>query len=146
MTRRDQSIPNEEEKQQEDKAAKLQKAVSYVLIGGVILSLILETVGFVLYYTQTKNLALEFTKQWQLKGADFFSHTAYVFMSAIYGGDHSSINNPLKIMALGIIILMLTPFVRVVASVIFFGYQKDFKYLVITFFVLVVLTISLLTH
>ncbi len=34
----------------------------------------------------------------------------------------------------------------IVASLVFFGYQKDFKYLVMIFFVLLVLAIILMDH
>lgn len=143
MAKRRSSIPKEEE------AGILQKVISYVLIGGVILSVVLEVLGMSLYYAQNRSLAVEFTtKQWQLRGADFFSYISFL-LSSLFSNEPSTNNNnnyPIKIMALGVLILMLTPFVRVVASVIFFGYQKDLKYLMITFFVLIVLTLSLLTH
>jgi uncharacterized membrane protein len=46
-------------------------------------------------------------------------------------------------MTLGIAILMLTPYVRVILSVIHFSREKNVKYVLITFFVLALLTISL---
>lgn len=141
MAKRRSSIPEEE-------ASILQKVISYVLIGGVILSVVLEVLGMSLYYAQNRSLAVEFTtKQWQLRGSDFFSYIAFL-LSSLFSNEPSTNNNnyPIKIMALGVLVLMLTPFVRVVASAIFFGYQKDLKYLMITFFVLIVLTLSLLTH
>ena len=41
---------------------------------------------------------------------------------------------------------MITPYMRVVASVIYFGAARNVKYIVITTFVLVILTASLLVH
>jgi uncharacterized membrane protein len=52
----------------------------------------------------------------------------------------------LLFMTLGLIILILTPFIRAVAFVIYFAWSKNLKYVVITLFVLVVLTISLALH
>ena len=50
----------------------------------------------------------------------------------------------MEVLGLGIVVLMLTPYVRVVASVLYFGLAKNPKYLLITLFVLLVLTASLL--
>jgi uncharacterized membrane protein len=52
----------------------------------------------------------------------------------------------LWLMTLGIAILILTPYVRVIMSVAYFIGRKDIKYSLITFFVFILLTISLLFH
>jgi len=49
-------------------------------------------------------------------------------------------------MTAGIMVLILTPYIRVIASVIYFGWEKNFKYVLITLFVLVVVTLSLALH
>jgi uncharacterized membrane protein len=49
-------------------------------------------------------------------------------------------------MTLGITTLILTPFARVVASVLYFVWKRNIKYTLITIFVLTVLTISLALH
>jgi uncharacterized membrane protein len=41
---------------------------------------------------------------------------------------------------------MITPYVRVLASVVYFGVVRNLKYVIITAFVLVILTASLLVH
>jgi hypothetical protein len=46
----------------------------------------------------------------------------------------------------GIVILLLTPYLRVVFSVLYFSFEKDYKYALITLFVLIVLTLSLTLH
>ena len=53
---------------------------------------------------------------------------------------------PLYLMTLGITVLILTPYVRTVMSAFYFASMKDVKYLLITLFVLVILTVSLITH
>jgi uncharacterized membrane protein len=41
---------------------------------------------------------------------------------------------------------LLTPYVRVILSAVFFTREKNFKYMMITIFVLIILTISLTLH
>ena len=50
----------------------------------------------------------------------------------------------LWLMTLGIAILILTPYVRVIMSVAYFIGRKDIKYSLMTLFVFILLTISLL--
>jgi uncharacterized membrane protein len=47
-------------------------------------------------------------------------------------------------MALGMAILILTPYVRAVLSVVYFASRKNLTYLIVTLFVLIVLTVSML--
>ncbi len=49
-------------------------------------------------------------------------------------------------MTAGVIVLMLTPYLRVVLSAAYFAWEKDAKYVLITLFVLIVLTLSLVLH
>jgi uncharacterized membrane protein len=46
--------------------------------------------------------------------------------------------------SLGIVTLMLTPYFRIIAAVVYYGIEKDWKYVTITFFVLSVITAALL--
>ncbi len=50
------------------------------------------------------------------------------------------------LMTAGIALLILTPFIRAVVSVFYFGWEKNFKYVVITLFVLCALAVSLSLH
>lgn len=52
----------------------------------------------------------------------------------------------LWLMTLGIAILILTPYARVIMSILYFIGRKDIKYSLITLFVFILLTISLLFH
>ena len=52
----------------------------------------------------------------------------------------------LWLMTLGIAILILTPYTRVIMSILYFIGRKDMKYTLITLFVFILLTISLLFH
>lgn len=118
----------------------LDKTIGYTLIIGVIITILLEINGMVVEYFQTGNIYLTFTTPWRLTGDNFFAYSV---------GLVSSFNKRLDaitIMALGIVVLMFTPYIRVIASVAYFLKQKDLKYLVITLFVLVVITVSLAVH
>jgi len=124
----------------EKNGTKLETIISYILIGGVMLSVIIECFGLLLYYAETGDIVLSFSSEWQLSGDNFFSYSAQLFSSFIGGV------STIRIMALGIVLLMLTPFLRVIASVTYFGLRRDLTYVLITIFVLVVLTLSLAVH
>jgi uncharacterized membrane protein len=51
-----------------------------------------------------------------------------------------------SLLVTGALALMLTPFIRVIASLIYFALAKDLKYVFITFIVLAILSVSLLIH
>lgn len=89
--------------------------LSYVLIGGVVASILIEILGISLYYGETGGFNWDYTSVWQLAGPNFFAYAGGLFF-ALVGG-----LGPTKIMALGIILLMLTPYLRVIASVLYFG-------------------------
>jgi len=52
----------------------------------------------------------------------------------------------LWVMTLGIAVLILTPYARVLLSVFYFLRERDFKFSFITLWVLVILTLSLAGH
>lgn len=118
----------------------LEAAISYLLITGVIISLVLEMTGMILYYRTYGNLAILFDRAVMLSGHDFFSFLYELFFT------NSGPGAAIWFMTAGIALLILTPFLRVVVSVFYFGWEKNFKYVVITLFVLVVLTLSLSLH
>jgi uncharacterized membrane protein len=118
----------------------LETAISYLLIVGVIGSVALEITGVIIYYRSYGNLAILSDSTVMIHGHDFFS-----FIYDLFSGKNS-IGPAIWPMTAGIILLILTPFVRVIVSVFYFGWRKNFKYVVITLFVLIVLTISLSLH
>lgn len=120
---------------------KLDLAISYILIAGVIASVLIETVGIITYYLTNGNLDITFQPSNSLKGVDFFNYAGETVQSLTLGAW-----TPLHVLGLGIVLLMITPYVRVVASAFFFSLTKNLKYLAITVFVLVVLTVSLIIH
>jgi uncharacterized membrane protein len=123
-----------------DKQHGLEITISWVLIVGVVLSALLELAGLAIFYIRHGNVEISRDIAVFIHGSNFFS---FLFneITLSHTGDISII-----LMSLGLAVLMLTPFVRVLLSVIFFGRVRDFKYVWITLFVLVVLTVSLALH
>ncbi|HXZ35322.1 MAG TPA: DUF1634 domain-containing protein [Thermodesulfobacteriota bacterium] len=120
--------------------SKLSLAISYLLTAGVLTSLILMAVGILLFYFQFGNLAISEKKVMFLQEKNFF----YFLYDLLKGGN--SQEKSLWIMTLGIAVLILTPFARVILSVVYFFLEKDFKFSLITLWVLLILTLSLATH
>jgi uncharacterized membrane protein len=111
--------------------------IGYILISGVVISLFLEVIGIILYYRSYGQFKILEDKAVFIHGKNFF-----YFLVELIQGEHIR-QKALWLMTLGITILMLTPYVRVILSVIHFSREKNLKYVLITLFVLTLLTISL---
>ena len=120
-------------------SGRLETIISWLLIAGVVMSLVLEITGIVLYQRQFGNIAISSDNFVFIHGMNFFTFIAGLFHPNFDG-------TSLLLMTAGLVVLMLTPFIRVLVSVIYFGRVKDAKYVLITLFVLVIITISLATH
>ncbi len=121
------------------RGSRLESAISYLLMAGVAISMLLETIGMVLFYQSYGNLNISQDKTVFIQGRNFFT---FIYDQFRGQGQPAAI----IFMTLGIIVLMLTPYVRVIVSVVYFAWQKNAKYVLITLFVLAVLTISLALH
>jgi len=131
----------------EERIDNLEGVISYILIGGIILSMLLIGIGLITYYIPKGiSSSPHFTMKWKMGGSDFFTFVSNLISQFNFSSSAPSSSNAIKIMTLGLVILIITPFTRVIASVVFFGLSKDFKYLFITSFVLILLTLSLTTH
>jgi uncharacterized membrane protein len=119
---------------------KLETIVSYLLIVGVVVSVILEAIGITLYYGTYGNVQVSQNQAVFIKGMDFFAFIIYQTQHLL------GTQNALLFMTLGLIILILTPYIRAITSVIYFAWEKHYKYVLITLFVLIVLTVSLTLH
>jgi uncharacterized membrane protein len=118
---------------------KLEGVISYVLIIGVVTSLLFEITGIILFYHTYGSLAISHDSRMFLRGENFF-----IFLAQLFSGSSASLS--IRLITLGIAVLILTPYVRAMLSVIYFAVRGNGKYLVITLFVLTILTISLLVH
>ena len=119
--------------------AGLEAMISYILITGVVASLVLEAVGLFLFHREYGTLAISYDRRLVLYAHDFFNFLGRFFSAHAPGGDSAA-----RLMALGMAILILTPYARTVLSVVYFASRKDFTYLAVTLFVLIVLTASML--
>lgn len=120
---------------------KLDLVISYILIIGVVGSVIVETLGILSYYHSNGSLDIVFEPEYALEGTDFFVYCESILSEIVHWRW-----TPFRILGLGVVLLMITPYIRVVASVIYFSLVRNVKYVIITLFVLVTLTASLLVH
>lgn len=120
--------------------SRFEKIIGYLLIAGVVISLLLEIAGVALLYRTYRQVDISQDTSVFIKGHDFFT-----FILQQVEGKFAE-KTPLILMTAGIVVLILTPYVRVVASVIHFAWQKNWKYVFITLFVLLVVTLSLTLH
>jgi len=86
-------------------------------------------------------LNLTFDESLVLSGENIFMVMRPLFKALLSGENPSC-----TFMALGILLLMVTQYVRVIASVLYFSMIRDLKYVVITLFVLTIITLSLLGY
>jgi uncharacterized membrane protein len=120
--------------------SKLETAISYLLIIGVIFSLILEAIGLTLFYYSFANLNILENEVVFIREENFFS----IVITTLQGENIQ--NSAFLFMTLGLITLISTPYIRVITSVIYFAWEKNRKYLLLTLFVLIILTVSLTLH
>ena len=120
--------------------SKLETLSSYILIVGVIASVILAIIGIIFFAQSLGGVGISHDPSFYIHGSNFFSFAWH----QLTGGQ--SEQRAVTFMAAGVIVLVLTPYVRVFASVAYFAWEKNWKYVVITLFVLVVVTLSLLLH
>ena len=129
------SSPPTAESAQEWRQLEMDALVGYILLGGVLLSMALIVAGLFWKYLQTGGVRLEY----ELAGMNLFQFVVSEIHLAALGQIR-----PRLLINMGIVVLMLTPFFRVLASVVYFlVVLKNWKYTAFTVFVLLVLTGSL---
>lgn len=119
----------------------LEQTIGYILILGVALSVVAESIGIADYYYVNRNLEIAFQPDLALKGTNIFSYAGATILRLFTGGW-----TPYSLLGLGVVLLLMTPYARVWASVIHFCLVKNLKYVLITGIVLVILTASMLAH
>jgi len=109
--------------------------IGYILLGGVLLSTALLIIGLVWHWAQTGHLRLEYP----IMGMNLFEFVRQGVKQIASGAIH-----PNLMVNLGIAVVMFTPYVRVLASMLYFAWvEHNRKYTLFTGFVLVALTYSL---
>ena len=115
--------------------ARMDVLVSYVLLTGVVTSVILVVLGLAWRWLNTGQLGVDY----RISGMNLFEFVIDDLRQVT-----SAEVRPRLLVSLGIAALMLTPYVRVLASLLFFAFaEHNRKYVVFTGFVLSVLTFSL---
>jgi uncharacterized membrane protein len=114
-----------------------ETVVGYTLMAGVATSLTLVAAGLVWHWAVYGALQLDYA----LPATDVAAFVRADVAQALAGPAR-----PRLLVNWGIAILLLTPYVRVLASMVYFAiFARDWKYTVVTGFVLGTLTWSLLT-
>jgi uncharacterized membrane protein len=115
--------------------AKMDALVGYLLLAGVSLSMALIAVGLIWHFLRTGTFEL----QYPLQGRNLFQFLLAEIAIAAHGQ-----GRPRTLVNAGIGVLMLTPYLRVLASMLYFMFaQRNWKYSLFTAIVLGVLTFSL---
>lgn len=114
---------------------EMDTVVGVVLRDGVLLSLGLIVIGLIWRWLRTGGMALDY----QIAGTNLFEFVTGEVRLAVQGSVR-----PRLLINLGIAVLMLTPFIRVAVSMVYFmGVLRNWKYTCFTAIVLIVLTYSL---
>ena len=122
----------------ESEASRFELAISYLLIIGVVTSLILVGIGIFLFYFHFGQIAISEKKAMFLREPNFF----YFLWDLWRGGPGQ--DKAIWLMTLGIAILILTPYARVILSVLHFIGKRDLTYTIINLFVFILITASLI--
>ena len=110
---------------------QMDRIISFVLRGGVLLSAGLLILGALLYFARVVGGGAPASPL-------TFPHSLGDVISGLGSGD------PLAILALGLIVLLLTPVARVAISIFAFARERDWLYVGITTLVLLILLVSFL--
>lgn len=113
----------------------MEVLVGYILLVGVLLSMLLIAIGVTWHWMSTGQLGLDFP----ISGMNLFEFVLLDIRQVFSG-----VFRPRLFVNLGIAALMLTPYIRVLASLLYFAFvEHNHKYTVFTGFVFTVLTVSL---
>jgi uncharacterized membrane protein len=113
----------------------MDAVVGYILLIGVLISLALVTSALVWRWLNAHTLSFTY----RIAGMNLFE----LVLAEIRLGLRGALR-PRLLMSLGIAMLMLTPYIRVLASMVYFmAWLKNWKYSVFTAIVLLTLTYSL---
>src|SRR6266581_3721163 len=121
-------LSGQPQKTTSDKKEFTAKIIGWILQGGVILSASIILIGFILLPLRPGGLSV---------------HRFLTFpqtLSQVWAG--LLVLHPQAIIALGLLLLIATPIMRVVVSIVAFALEGDRRFVVITMFVLAILLLS----
>ena len=114
----------------------MEGVIGYLLLAGVVASGVMLGAGMLWDKLATGHVQLSYL----ISGMNFFQFLfsdVHALLSGSHVGPHLLVN-------FGIALLLLTPYIRVLASVAFFALvERNAKYALFTLFVAIVLTFSL---
>lgn len=120
----------------EDKVRKVELAISLVLRVGVVVSVVVVAAGLGLMFSHHSaylSITGHFSYQQLTSKHTTFPHSFSALGHSIATGDGRGI------VVLGVLILILTPILRVAVGVLSFVYEKDPPMAIVTLYVLIVL-------
>ncbi|MGC8633223.1 MAG: DUF1634 domain-containing protein [Candidatus Limnocylindrales bacterium] len=124
-----------EEERESALEGRMDVLVSYVLLAGVVTAVLLVVVGLAWHWLNTGHVGVDY----RISGMSLFQFVLDDFRQVA-----NAEVRPRLLVSLGIAALMLTPYLRVLASLLFFAFaEHNWKYVAFTGFVLSVLTYSL---
>jgi len=103
----------------------------------VLFSVFLEAAGLLISYSQTGSSVASLDAVWRASPGNFFSFATATLTGVISG------SGPVSIVGLGILVLMLTPYLRILAAIVYYAIVKDYRYLGITLVVFAVINAGL---
>ncbi len=121
-----------------DSGLAMESLVGYILLGGVLLSVALTVSGLMWHWLSTGVLTLQYT----ISGTNLLQ-----FLAQDLHRLGSGAARPRVLVNLGIATLLLTPYLRVFVSMVFFAFvERNWKYTLFTAFVFSALSYSLFLH
>lgn len=109
----------------------LETILGYLLITGVLIGLVFLVIG-VSYYVYQRGVSIDLSESLRYR-------SIISWVEAIKDMDFRD-----KILSIGLLAIILTPYIRAVLSLLWFVYHRDKKFILFTLFVVSVLTLSLL--
>ena len=117
---------------------EMDDVIAYVLRIGVIISVILILIGSVLLFVQGSSNGFSIG---ELASTSSKINTSLFSISGIMNGLLSY--QGLDFILLGLIVLIITPIARVIASVLSFMYERNWLYVVITLIVFIDIMVAI---
>jgi uncharacterized membrane protein len=120
---------------------KLETIISYWLLAGVVISVVLEVIGIIFYYSIYGNLnIMTANPSLFIHGQNFFT-----FLFSLIQVENQK-NLAVFFLTLGMLTLILTPYVMVIIAFIYFFWKRNFRYMLVTAIVVTIISVSLSVH
>jgi uncharacterized membrane protein len=120
---------------------KLETIISYWLLAGVVINVILEVIGIIFYYSIYGDLIITTVNpSLFIHGQNFFT-----FLFSLIQGENQK-NLAVFFLTLGMLTLILTPYIMVIIAFIYFFWKRNFRNMLVTAVVVTIISVSLSWH